>query len=262
MTRVLFLCVANSARSQLAEGLARARGFDARSAGSQPTRVNPLAIEALREVGIDISGATSKGIEPLDVDLAVTLCAEEVCPVFLGAARRAHWPIADPAGHGLDAFRTARDAIAARMDALAPALATPAGTQIAPATAAEVEPLLRACDLPLDGLASTELVAARLGGEVVAAAGVELWGPHALLRSVAVAPAHRKRGLAEALVAERIAFAQPRTIWLLTKGAEPYFARLEFRRVERSELPTELAASSQLSIPACSTAVAMVRTGR
>jgi arsenate reductase len=259
---VLFLCVANSARSQLAEGLARARGLEARSAGSQPTQVNPLAIEALREVGIDISGATSKGVEPIDVDLVVTLCAEEVCPVFLGAARRAHWPIPDPAGQGIEAFRTARDAIAARIEAIAPALATPVGTQIAPATAAEVEPLLRACDLPLDGLGETRLVGAWVGGELAGCAGVELWGNHALLRSVAVAPPHREQGLAEALVAERVAFAHPCTVWLLTTGAERYFAHLGFQRVERSALSTALAASPQLAIPACSTAIAMVKTVR
>jgi len=259
---VLFLCVANSARSQLAEGLARARGFDADSAGSQPTQVNPLAIEVMREVGIDISGATSKGIEKMDVDLVVTLCAEEVCPVFLGAARRAHWPIPDPAGQGIDAFRAARDAIAARIEAIEPVLATPIGTQIAPATAADVEALLRACDLPLDGLAETTLAGAWLGGELAGCAGVELWGDHALLRSVAVAPPHRKQGFAEALVAERVAFAHPRTVWLLTTGAETYFSHLGFQRVERAALPTALTASPQLAIPACSTAVAMVKTVR
>jgi arsenate reductase len=128
VTSVLFLCVANSARSQLAEGLARARFGDrlrVASAGSRPTRVHPKAIEVMRELGIDISGHTSKlvdDIDPAGIDLVITLCAEEVCPVFLHPVRRLHWPIADPAAAPeagqLVAFRAARDAIAARLDSL------------------------------------------------------------------------------------------------------------------------------------------------
>jgi arsenate reductase (thioredoxin) len=132
MTRVphiLFLCVANSARSQMAEGLARAR-FGARavvaSAGSRPTRVNPYAIEVMRELGIDLAAHRSKAvdeIDPADVDVVVTLCAEEVCPVFLGGAQRLHWPIPDPASDDpsldrtemLARFRRARDTIRERL---------------------------------------------------------------------------------------------------------------------------------------------------
>ena len=123
---ILFLCVANSARSQMAEGLARKR-FGARaliqSAGSAPSRVNPLAIEAMREVGVDLASHTSKSVDTIDastVDIVVTLCAEEVCPVFLGSVRRLHWPIPDPAGPeaSLERFRTARDTIAAKLEEL------------------------------------------------------------------------------------------------------------------------------------------------
>ena len=131
MTSILFLCVANSARSQLGEGLARRMfpGFRIQSAGSRPSRVNPHAIEALAERGIDASAHTSKpvsGIDPASVDLVITLCAEEVCPAFLGRAERLHWPIPDPASEDpslrpedLQArFRTARDEIARRLEAL------------------------------------------------------------------------------------------------------------------------------------------------
>ena len=128
------MCVANSARSQMAEGLARARfgeSMRVQSAGSQPTRVNPYAIEVMREVGVDLRAHASKSvaaIDPATVDTVVTLCAEEVCPLFLGQARRLHWPIEDPASDDpsltrdelLGRFRTARDAIAARLDALDP----------------------------------------------------------------------------------------------------------------------------------------------
>lgn len=128
---ILFLCVANSARSQMAEGLARARlGDGARvlSAGSRPGTVNPFATRAMAEIGIDLSSHRSKGLDAVDwgsVDLVVTLCAEEVCPVLPTGARRLHWPIADPAAvrgdeaERLRAFRAARDAIGARIETLA-----------------------------------------------------------------------------------------------------------------------------------------------
>ena len=128
MKSILFLCVANSARSQMAEGLARARFGDrarVRSAGSAPSSVNPHAVAAMAEIGIDLGTHTSKSVETIDpstVDLVVTLCAEEVCPVFLGRARRLHWPFPDPAA-APDAekpqrFREVRDAIAARLPEL------------------------------------------------------------------------------------------------------------------------------------------------
>src|SRR5687768_5446670 len=91
---LLFLCVANSARSQMAEALARQMFGDrvhVQSAGSQPSRVNPYSIEAMREVGADLAAHTSKSvvtIDPASVDTVITLCAEEVCPVILGKLRR------------------------------------------------------------------------------------------------------------------------------------------------------------------------------
>ena len=129
---LLFLCVANSARSQLAEGLARQLWPTARiqSAGSRPSRVNSYAIEALAELGIDASTHTSKNVQDIDpttVDLVITLCAEEVCPLFLGQAERLHWPIPDPASEDpnlgpkelQDRFRSARDEIRRRLETLA-----------------------------------------------------------------------------------------------------------------------------------------------
>ena len=129
---ILFLCVANSARSQMAEGLARQRFGDrirVQSAGSTPTRVNPYAIEVMREVGVDLTGHHSKSVDSIDtasVGTVITLCAEEVCPVFLGHVERIHWPIADPASSDpslsrdelLSRFRAARDQIAALLAGL------------------------------------------------------------------------------------------------------------------------------------------------
>ncbi len=132
MKSVLFLCVANSARSQIAEGLARSifgSKVRVQSAGTKPSRVNPYAMEVMKEIGIDLASHQSKSVDTIDpatVDTVITLCAEEVCPVFLGQARRFHWPIPDPASDDptltpddLRArFRTAREQIRGRLEAL------------------------------------------------------------------------------------------------------------------------------------------------
>ena len=124
---VLFLCVENSARSQIAEGLGRRLappGVDVFSAGSAPSRVRPQAVAVMAEVGIDISDQWSKGLDdvPMDrVDLVVTLCAEEQCPILPGDVRVLRWPLADPgASEGLDGFRAVRDALTVRIPTLWP----------------------------------------------------------------------------------------------------------------------------------------------
>ena len=130
MKHLLFLCVANSARSQMAEAIARSRapeGVTVYSAGSQPDRVNPYALRALAEVGLDASGHRSKGVDdvPLDlIDMVVTLCAEEVCPTFPRPVPRQDWGLSDPAAadgsdeERLAAFRAVRDELRRRIDAL------------------------------------------------------------------------------------------------------------------------------------------------
>ena len=130
---ILFLCVANSARSQMAEGLGRMIFGDrvrVQSAGSEPSKVSPFAVEVMRELGVDLSAHHSKSVQTIDpatVGTVITLCAEEVCPVFLGKARRLHWPIPDPASKDpsiareqmLTRFRTARDTIRGMLDRFA-----------------------------------------------------------------------------------------------------------------------------------------------
>jgi arsenate reductase len=116
---ILFLCVANSARSQMAEGIARAvapPSVKLSSAGSRPAIVNHLAVQVLAEIGIDITSQFSKSVSdipPDDVDVVVTLCAEEVCPASLRKALRVHWGLPDPAAADeqtrLAAFRDVRD---------------------------------------------------------------------------------------------------------------------------------------------------------
>jgi arsenate reductase (thioredoxin) len=131
--QILFLCVANSARSQMAEGLGRmmfGERVAVQSAGSEPSLVNPYAIEVMREIGVDLASHHSKSVQTIDpaqIGTVITLCAEEVCPVFLGMARRLHWPIPDPASkdatipHGemLARFRAARDTIRAVLERFA-----------------------------------------------------------------------------------------------------------------------------------------------
>lgn len=120
------MCVANSARSQLAEGLARQVFPDAeiRSAGSHPSKVNPIAVTVMKEIGLDISKHYSKFYDDLepkflaDLNYVITLCAEEVCPVLVSKAKKLHWPFPDPASKEpipkaelARRFREARDAI-------------------------------------------------------------------------------------------------------------------------------------------------------
>jgi arsenate reductase len=122
---VLFLCVANSARSQLAEGVARRLApLDVRisSAGSEPTSIRPEAVVVLAEIGIDAGEQFSKAIADIDadsVDAVVTLCAEEVCPIFPRPVLKIHWGLPDPAAvvgsDRLDAFRRVRDELVLRL---------------------------------------------------------------------------------------------------------------------------------------------------
>ena len=129
MQRVLFICTHNSARSQMAEGLLRhiaGDRFDVYSAGTEATSVRAEAITVMREVGIDISGQTSKTLERYlhePWDYVITVCddANESCPVFPGAADRSHWSFEDPSkatgteNERLEVFRRTRNEIAGRI---------------------------------------------------------------------------------------------------------------------------------------------------
>jgi arsenate reductase len=124
---LLFLCVANSARSQLAEAIARhlAPRLQVWSAGSAPTHVRPEVARVLDEVGIDAYGLRSKGVGeiPLDeITVAVTLCADEVCPVLPARVERLRWPLPDPSSaprdEALEAFRATRDSLLSRIPEL------------------------------------------------------------------------------------------------------------------------------------------------
>ncbi len=129
-SRVLFLCTHNSARSQMAEGFLRRLGgdrYEVRSAGTEARGLNPLAVQAMAEAGIDISLQKSKTLdrylaEPFD--LVITVCdeANETCPYFPNAGERRHWSFPDPSAvtgddeTRLAAFRSVRDAIRERIE--------------------------------------------------------------------------------------------------------------------------------------------------
>jgi arsenate reductase len=128
--RVLFICTHNSARSQMAEGLLRHLGkdrFEVYSAGTEATFVRPMAIQAMAELGIDISHQQSKTLdryldEPFDDVITVCDTAAEACPVFPGATRRRHWSFEDPSkatgseSEQLEVYHRVRNEIRARIE--------------------------------------------------------------------------------------------------------------------------------------------------
>ncbi len=131
---ILFMCVANSARSQLAEGLARrmfGSAIKIESAGSKPGKLNLLAVKAMAEIGEDISKHYSKSCDDLNpgfirsLNYVITLCAEEVCPIVDSPAKKLHWPLPDPAKNEgseedqLKRFRETRDALITRLEVFA-----------------------------------------------------------------------------------------------------------------------------------------------
>ncbi len=130
--RVLFLCIHNSSRSQMAEGFARGlapAGVEVLSAGTEPRGVHACALEAMREVGVDLTAQSSKHLDAVpwrECDTVVTLCgeADESCPALAGDVRRVHWPLPDPSAvpepGRLDAFREVRDEIRWRVASLWP----------------------------------------------------------------------------------------------------------------------------------------------
>jgi len=127
--RVLILCTHNSARSQMAEGLLRSMAgdrFDVASAGTEATRVHPLAIRAMADLSVDLNSHTSKTVdrflgEPWDYVITVCADANEKCPIFPGRTTRLHWSFPDPSqatgsdDERLDVFRKIRDQIAGRL---------------------------------------------------------------------------------------------------------------------------------------------------
>lgn len=276
---ILFLCVANSARSQLAEGLARAIFGDrvpVMSAGSEPSTVNQYAVEVMRELGIDLSTHRSKSVQTIDpagVGTVITLCAEEVCPVFLGKMRRLHWPIPDPASKDpslsreemLARFRTARDSIRAMIERLA------AGSMPRPAQPSDLDAvlaLLEGARLPIAGVTDAFPSAYSVlsdDGAIVGVAGLETYGPFGLLRSVVVSSTRRGCGCGRELVEDRLQAAQSQgldAVYMLTTTAADYFRRFGFVDTPRDQAPQVLKAAPEFVSVCPSSAVCMARAMR
>lgn len=134
MQRVLILCTHNSARSQMAEGLTREAArrsglqLDVHSAGTQATRVKDEAKAVMQEIGIDLSGQTSKTLHDVpdsqNFDYVITVCdsAAQACPIYPGKTERRHYPFTDPSGGSLERWREVRDQMKVQFDAFVEAL--------------------------------------------------------------------------------------------------------------------------------------------
>lgn len=280
MPRILILCTANSARSQMAEATLKEYDPDLQvfSAGVQPAaEVHPFAVRAMSEIGIDIGAAQPKNIEAFAgqrFDYVITVCeaAQAACPVFPGAVRRLHFPFDDPAAaHGtpeqvMDEFRRVRDQISVRfrdfylgrIRASAPRLRPARQTDLAALTG-----LLAACGVGAEGIGVNfpgGFAVVDSGGDVVGAAGLEVYGEDGLLRSVTVAQDRRGSGLGALLVRNRLQWAAERrlrAVYLSTTNYVPFFERLGFWRVEREEVPEGVRASVPFS-SACPASAALL----
>jgi len=253
----------------MAEGLARAMFggvVRVQSAGSQPGRVHPTAIAVLSEIGIDITAQHSKSVDAIDpasVDAVITLCAEEVCPVWPGTFSRLHWPLPDPASTDpastaeplLARFRAVRDELRFRLWAFASAN-LPEGVALGPPSGADlqaIDALLQGSSLPVEVLRDgfpDAYVVARRGPEVVGVAALETHDQAGLLRSVAVKASERGRGTGIALIADRLAAARAHgiaSVYLLTTTAAPLFRRFGFGDADRASAPAILAASPEFA---------------
>jgi arsenate reductase len=122
--KILFVCVENAGRSQMAEGFAKALGrelVEAYSAGSSPaSQINPLVVEAMKERGIDLSSKKPKGLNdlpPVGMDYLVTMGCEETCPA-IPAKKIVEWEIPDPKGKPIDEIRKIRDTVEAKVKTL------------------------------------------------------------------------------------------------------------------------------------------------
>lgn len=277
MKTVIFACVHNAGRSQMAaawfDALADGTRARALSAGTQPgSRVHPEVLEAMREVGIDLSARVPQKLTDdlaRGAELLITMGCGEACPVVPGL-RRDDWPLEDPKGKSVARVREIRDQVRARVVALLhqegwgpTPLLRPAALADLPAVLA----LLDAAALPTAGVAEhfASFQVVEVSGRVVACAGFEVHGDTALLRSLAVATPFRRAGMGAAVLARALDEAGKRapTVYALTTTAETYLARFGFQRVPRSSLPEALFASRELqdACPASATVLQRVSPG-
>jgi len=273
MKKVLFVCVENSGRSQMAEAFARAYGIDAASAGTVPAAtLNPTVVEAMQERGINISSSkpkllTYQMIESADYVVTMGCRVVDVCPkplIVKMDKKLIDWHIDDPKGQRIEEVRKIRAQIESKVIEL---LKTEEGQQssmkdshfagltIGRARQEELPTilaLLDKCELPKEGLSPhlpTTLVA-RNGERIVGSSALELYQDCALLRSVAVEPSFRGRGLGLRLTREALELAKRHhltNVYLLTETAAMFFSKVGFKPVARANVPQDIRRSIEFT---------------
>jgi arsenate reductase len=271
MKTVLFACVHNAGRSQMAAAwfnkladLSKARSI---SAGTEPgARIHPEVVAAMREVGVDLStGVPRKLTDDIaaGVTMLVTMGCGEACPVVPGA-RREDWPLEDPKGKPLARVRKIRDEVRDLVAALLRREGWSDGTRPAREDdEPKVLALLAAAVLPTAGVEhhfESFVVAEDAAGDLAGAAGLELYGVDALLRSVVVSESRKGTGIGSNLTRRALDEARARgvcDVFLLTTTADGFFLRFGFERVARHEVPSRVQGSRELqgACPASATAM-------
>jgi arsenate reductase len=257
---VVFACVHNAGRSQMAAAsfnrmVDRSKAW-ALSAGTDPaTRVHPEVIDAMRELGVDLASVQPQRLTDelaATATMLVTMGCGEACPVVPGVERN-DWPLQDPKGQSLARVREIRAEIDARVQDLLLARAwLPWAIRTArPDDRSAVEALLLAAELPTEGVADhfAGFTVATEGGVLTGVVGIEHYGTSALLRSLAVRPQARRRGLGAVLARHALARARAAGVseaFLLTTTAHGFFAQRGFERVERSSVPLAVTSSAEL----------------
>lgn len=276
MTTVLFACVHNAGRSQMAAAifnqLADPNVAQAVSAGTDPgQRVHPEVVAVMREVGVDLSAVRPQkltGALAREAALLVTMGCGDACPVVPGVERD-DWPLEDPKGKSPERVREIRDEVRRRVRALVlgRGWARQVGRDIRPSDPgdnAQLRAFLVSAGLPADDVDTGRqaYLLAWEGPRIVGSVGLETKGADALVRSLAVTPDRRGLGLGRKLLEGVMAQAQARgvkTLYALTMTAEAFAAVHGFVTIARSEVPTTIAALPQFEALCPVTAVCMRR---
>lgn len=273
--KVLFLCTGNSCRSQMAEGLLRhyfGETYEAYSAGTEPTHVNPYATEVMAEIGIDIRAQDSKHVNVLadvDFDTAITVCdnAKQSCPIALHSQTTINWSFYDPAeARGnkeeiLGAFRTVRNEIKRSI------ISQFCDIKIMPAVEADyplISQILKGNGLPYDDInnETISLFIAYKGSSAIGIGGIEQVGDVGLLRSTVVLNEFRNSGygsLLLQLIEEKARMKGVLTLYLLTESAQDFFKKNGFEFISRKEVPSCIRHTRQFSELCPCTANCMVK---
>lgn len=272
MKTVIFACVHNAGRSQMAaawfNALADSKKTRAISAGTEPgDRVHPVVVDAMREIGIDLAhGKPQRLTDELahSAALLVTMGCGERCPVVPGLERE-DWPLEDPKGKPIEQVRVIRDDIRAKVVTLLrqKGWQRPMIRNANPSDRPSVESLLVEERLPLDGVGEhfASFFVVEDGSEIVGAAGIELYGSAALLRSVVVAKRAKGTGVGSRLTERVLDEARSRgadAVYLLTTTADAFFPRFGFEQITRDDVPSAVRASREFQ-GACPASATVMR---